>query len=508
MVGLAGLFAYNCRHFGDSLAVTIDGEGVSYAGLARVVAAIKRRLGPHLQAGDRVALWLPNSIAWVGSFIAVAELGAVVVPLNTRLTAAEMQPIVEESGARVLLASGAYRGRVLFDEAVAALGGDGPLVIRAGDAESPAEWPQCGRNQTESAEAIPGLLCIQYTSGTTSRPKGVMLTDASYCQTAAYVAAAQMLSPSSQFLSGSPFFHCSGSMHAIAVCLAAGCTLHTMSAWDPELAGVLAERFRCSASHNLFFRDVLALGGDLRRQYTAMRVAAATGTPEMLARVEDEIGIPGISNLYGMTETAGNFTMSHPDDSRDGRLSRNGRPQPGNSVRIVAPESGDVLEPGQEGEIQMHGPTLTQGYFRSPDATRLAFTGDRWLRSGDLGRVEADGTLVYVARLKDVIRTGGENVSPAEVEEAMLDLPGVAEVCVTAAPDERLDEVPAAVVTLQPGAQPDWGDIIANLRRSLAGYKVPKQVHVVDALPKTATNKVQRVLVREQISKGATQRVF
>lgn len=510
MVGLAGLFGYNCRHFGDAMAVTVDGEGLSYAGLARVVAAVRTRLAPHLRAGDRVAVWLPNSIAWVGSFLAAAELGAVMVPLNTRLTAAEMQPIVEESGARVLLAGGPYRGRALFDEAIGAFAeaAAAPLVIRADNHAAPEAWVEWQGRSQEPVEAIPGLLCIQYTSGTTSRPKGVMLTDDAYCRTAAYVAAAQRLSPSSQFLSGSPFFHCSGSMHAIAVCQAAGCTMHAMSAWDPELSGVLAERFACTASHNLFFRDVLALGGDLRRAYAAMQVAAATGTPEMLARVEDEIGIRGISNLYGMTETAGNFTMSYPDESREARLCRNGRPMPGNALRAVAPESGTVLGPGEEGEIQMYGPTLTPGYFRNPEAIRQAFTADGWLRSGDLGRVEADGTLVYLARMKDVIRTGGENVSPVEVEEAMLDLPGVAEVCVTAAADERLDEVPAAVVTLHPGADPDWGDMLAALRRRLAGYKVPKQVHVVDALPKTATNKVQRVVVREQINKGSTQRVF
>ena len=440
--------------------MTVDGKGLSYAELARRVAAIKQRLAPHVRAGDRLAIWLPNSIAWVGSFLAAAELGAVTVPLNTRLTAAEMQPIVEEAGARVLLASGPYRGRVLFEEAVGKFEdvGAGPVVIRAGDAEPPEAWAEWAGRRAEPGEAIPGgLLCIQYTSGTTSRPKGVMLTDDAYCRTACFVADAQRLSPSSQFLSGSPFFHCSGSMHAIAVCQAAGCTLHTMSAWDPELAGVLAERFACTASHNLFFRDVLALGGDLRRHYAAMEVAAATGTPDMLARVEDEIGIPGISNLYGMTETAGCFTMSRPDDSRAARLAGNGRPIPGNTLRIVAPESSEVLEAGAEGEIQMHGSTLTPGYFRNPEATHQAFTADGWLRSGDLGRIEADGSLTYLARLKDVIRTGGENVSPLEVEEAMLDLPGVAEVCVTAAADERLDEVPAAVVTLHPGADPDWG---------------------------------------------------
>ncbi len=512
MVGLtlAGLFAHNRRHFGHATALTVDGAGTSYGALARRVEDLRRVIGGTVGRGDRIAIWLPNSVAWVAGFLAAAELGAVVVPINTRLTAAEMRSIVQASGVRLLLTTDGYRGRRFFEEAVAAWPGESeaPHVLRASEAEDAAFWLSWGGRPGDGAEAAPpDLLCIQYTSGTTSRPKGVMLTSGSYLQTAAYVAAAQMLSPRSQFLSGSPFFHCSGSMHAIVVCQIAGCTLHTMSSWDPEKAVVLTGRFGCTASHNLFFRDVLALGGNLRSRFASMQVAAAVGTPELLLRVQDELGIPGVSNLYGMTETAGNFTMSYPDDDQEARILGNGRPQPGNALRIVVPGMEIPCATGEEGEIQMRGPTVSAGYFRNEEMSRQAFTADGWLRSGDLGRMGEDGGLTYVARLNDVIRTGGENVSPAEVEDAMLDLPGIQEVCVTAVADERLDEVPAAVVTLCPGAAPDWDRLLAGLRRSLAGYKVPRQVYVVAALPKTATNKVQRVLVRAQIGSAETLRV-
>jgi fatty-acyl-CoA synthase len=509
---LAQLFAHNRRHFGAADALTVDGVASTYAALGRRVDAIGRRLGGHLGRGDRIAIWMPNSAVWVASFIAASGLDAVVVPVNTRLTGAELRTIVADAGARVLLTMSQYRGRQLFEEAVGAFAGEAaaPTILCAEEHADPRDWTVWADRAGYEPVSVPaGLLCIQYTSGTTSRPKGVMLTNGSYLRTAAFVAGAQLLTPATQFLSGSPFFHCSGSMHAITVCQIAGCTLHTMTRWDPELAATLSARFGCAASHNLFFRDVLALDtGRMRALFQTMRVAAATGTPELLMRVHEELGIPGISNLYGMTETAGNFTMCFPDDKLPARTFGNGKPQPGNALRIVDPDSGAICTPGVEGEIQMHGPTIAPGYFRAPVVTRAAFSADGWLRSGDLGRLGPDGALTYVARLKDVIRTGGENVSPMEIEEVLLDVSGIREACILPAPDERLDEVPIAVVTLMQGADPDWPTVMAGLRARLAGYKVPRRIYVIDTLPMTATSKVQRVQLKTMLGQGAATQVL
>jgi fatty-acyl-CoA synthase len=282
-----------------------------------------------------------------------------------------------------------------------------------------------------------------------------------------------------------------------------------MTQWDPELAATLTARFHCTASHNLFFRDMVALDtGRMRALLRPMQVAAAVGTPELLMRVHDELDIRGIGNIYGMTETAGNFTMCFPDDALPARIHGNGKPQPGNTLRIVDPHTGAVCAPGKDGEIQMRGPTITPGYFRAPETTHAAFTSDGWLRSGDLGRLGDDGALTYVARLKDVIRTGGENVSPAEIEEVLLEVCGIEEACILPAADERLDEVPVAVVTLMPGAAPDWPTVMPALRARLAGYKVPRRIYVIDALPKTATSKVQRVALKTLLDQGAVRQVL
>jgi fatty-acyl-CoA synthase len=295
-------------------------------------------------------------------------------------------------------------------------------------------------------------------------------------------------------------------MHAITVCLLAGCTLNAMSAWDPERFLDETERHRCDASHMVYYRDVLALDGTrARAKLASMRVTHDLGTRDYLMRLHDELGLAGISNLYGMTETAGQFTMWFPDDALDRRVGANGRPQPGNEVRIGHAETGVALPAGETGEIQMRGPTLTPGYFDRPDATAAAFTTDGWLRSGDLGRIGEDRALEYVARLKEIIRVGGENLAPAEVEQALRDVCGVQQVCVLAIPDARLDEVPAAVIVGGEGV--DWPDALAQLRERLAAFKMPRAVYTAEALPMTATNRVQRAVLRDAIEKRKLRQV-
>jgi fatty-acyl-CoA synthase len=293
-------------------------------------------------------------------------------------------------------------------------------------------------------------------------------------------------------------------MHAITVCLLAGCTLNAMPAWDPEAYCDLVQANGCDVSHMVYYRDVLGLPG-ARERLATMRITHDLGTPAFLARIRDELGIDGISNIYGMTETCGQFTMWFPDDPLDRRLAANGRPRPGNQVRIADLESGAVLPAGAVGEIQMHGATVTPGYFGHPEATAAAFTADGWLRSGDLGRLTDDGELVYIARQKEIIRVGGENLAPAEVEQVLRDACRVQQVCVLGVPDARLDEVAAAVVV--GAADADWDAVLADMRGRLAGFKMPRSIWRADELPMTATNRVQRAVLREWIVQGRLTRV-
>ncbi len=507
---LVDLLHYNATHFGGRTAVRIDGAGITYTELERRVAETAAVLGRQVRAGDRVALWMHNCHAWVVSFLALNALGAVSVPVNTRLTPAELAVILLDAEVRALITTPHYRGRHYLEEALSGLPQHpaGMLVYGASDDQAAGDWPvQALPGKFDAPAAGDALLCIQYTSGTTATPKGVMISDDAYLRTAAYVARCQGLLPSSNFISAGPFFHCSGSMHAISVCLSAGCTLNSMSVWDPLRYLDLVEQFRCEVSHACLLRDVMALGADRARPKLAtLRVAHALGTREYLTQLHDELGIAGISNIYGMTETAGQFTMWFSDDPLEKRASGNGRPQPGNELRIADTITGLALPAGVAGEIQMRGATITRGYFNRPEANAEAFTADGWLRSGDIGRLTDDHELVYVARLKEIIRVGGENLAPDEVEQVMRDFTGIQQICVLGVPDPRLDEVAAAVVI---GAEAhDWHGILARLRERLAGYKMPRAIYSATEFPMTATNKVQRAVLKQRLLRGELPRVL
>jgi acyl-CoA synthetase (AMP-forming)/AMP-acid ligase II len=179
-------------------------------------------------------------------------------------------------------------------------------------------------------------------------------------------------------------------------------------------------------------------------------------------------------------------------------LSANGRPQAGNDFRIVDPATDEAVADGQTGEIQLRGRTLSPGYFNRPEANAAAYTRDGWLRSGDMGAVIAGGALHYIARLKEIIRVGGENFAPAEVEQVMRDYCGIQQVCVLGVPHPRLDEVAAAVVVGAP--EVDWKSVIDTLSHRLAGFKIPKEIYVAESLPMTVTNRVQRAVLNEWIA--------
>ena len=510
---LADLLRYNARYFPHQVALRLDGREVTHAQLLGRVESIGGQLRLVIGEGERIALWFQNSLNWLASFIAINDLGGVSVPINTRLTSAELGIILRDVQPKALITTQAYRGRAYSEEARAVLT-DLPwatLMLDASDDDHWSEWP-LERLGSESfnleTKSIADLMCIQYTSGTTSLPKGAMLLNKSYLQTASYVASCQGLNPHSEFISAAPFFHCSGTMHAITVCLLSGATLTAMSAWEPEMFLRLVEQHQCSVSHMVYYRDVLALeSSKSRTQLRSMNITHDLGTADFLRRIHDELGIPGISNIYGMTETCGQFAMWRAGDELDQRIGANGRPQAGNLFRIADPQTREVLGTHSVGEIQMRGHTITPGYFNHPEATEQAFTADGWFRSGDLGTLNEVGELTYIARLKDIIRVGGENLAPVEVEQVLRDCTGLTQVCVLALPDARLDEVVSAVVVCN-DALHNWSDVVSQMRQRLAGFKVPKSIYITDVLPMTATNRVQKDVLKTQIAHQQLKRVI
>jgi fatty-acyl-CoA synthase len=508
---IVDLLRHHAEQTPNRVALRIDGEPRSFLQLHQGVLQVAGRLQTIARPGDRVGLWFHNCFAWVECFLALDLLGAVSVPINTRLTGSELRVIMEAAALAAIITTPHYRKRRYTDEAIATLAPTGRslAVLEASDTLPPSDWPVITlEGERATLPRSPAdVFCIQYTSGTTSVPKGVMLTDAAYLQTASYVARCQRLTPTSRFISAAPFFHCSGTMHALTVCLLAGCTLDSLSVWDPEQFVDSVALRQCDTAHMIYFRDVLAIAtSTTRERLSSLQVAHDLGTPEFLLRIADQLGVTGISNLYGMTETCGQFTMWTPGEPLAQRVGGNGRPQPGNQIRIVDPDSSAELPAGATGEIQMRGPTITQGYFANAEAMASGFSHDGWFRSGDLGRIGDDGELVYVARLKEMIRVGGENLAPVEVEQVLRDLCRTAQVCALGVPDPRLDEVVAAVLVAPQVS--DWTELLARLRERLAGFKVPRAMYVADSLPMTATNRVQRATLKHWIESGQLQRVM
>ena len=508
---IVDLLRHHAEQTPNRVALRIDGEPRSFLQLHQGVLQVAGRLQAIARPGDRVGLWFHNCFAWVECFLALDLLGAVSVPINTRLTGSELRVIMEAAALAAIITTPHYRKRRYTDEAIATLAPTGRslAVLEASDTLPPSDWPVITLDGERATlpRSPADVFCIQYTSGTTSVPKGVMLTDAAYLQTASYVVRCQRLTPTSRFISAAPFFHCSGTMHALTVCLLAGCTLDSLSVWDPEQFVDTVALRQCDTAHMIYFRDVLAIAtSTTRERLSSLQVAHDLGTPEFLLRIADQLGVTGISNLYGMTETCGQFTMWTPGEPLAQRVGGNGRPQPGNKIRIVDPDSSAELPAGATGEIQMRGPTITQGYFANAEAMASGFSHDGWFRSGDLGRIGDDGELIYVARLKEMIRVGGENLAPVEVEQVLRDLCRTAQVCALGVPDPRLDEVVAAVLVAPQVS--DWTELLARLRERLAGFKVPRAVYVADSLPMTATNRVQRATLKHWIESGQLQRVM
>ena len=486
--------------FGDHIAVVDGDRRFSYAQLhdrSRRLAGALAAAGPG--AGARVAVLAPNSALSLEAHNGVPWAGAVLVPLNTRLNAEEIGDILDHSGTSVLLADSE-----LADTARAAVAGAAGMV-RLVEAGAYADEYESLLADAEPL-AIPvsdeyGLLSVNYTSGTTGRPKGVM-----YHHRGAYLQALAMafhnqLTADSVYLWTLPMFHCSGWCFTWGVTAAAARHV-CLRKVDPDR---IWQALRTEGvTHFSAAPTVLTMLGNSRLAEGGLdhTVEVTTGgappSPALLARMAD-LGVH-MTHLYGLTETYGPVVISewHREwdaleaaaqaqlKARQGVANVVGSP-----VRVLDQDAADVPADGVSlGEIVLRGNNVMLGYYRDPDATAEA-TADGYFRTGDLGVVHPDGYVELTDRSKDVIISGGENIASIEVERAVETHPAVLEAAVVGRPDEKWGEVPVAYVTLHAGADADDAEIIAHVRSKIAHFKAPKQV-IFGELPKTSTGKIQK----------------
>jgi acyl-CoA synthetase (AMP-forming)/AMP-acid ligase II len=357
-----------------------------------------------------------------------------------------------------------------------------------------------------SASGFPelaGVAAILSTSGTTAAPKGVMLTHAGLLRLAASCARRQGIAPGQRFYSVGPFFHCSGYMHALLANLVAGGTLYSTDGFRPQEAWDVITGEEITLYHgSIVPLQEMALLPQFNPQHLARFNRAWYSAPAVeMARLEALFGTR-MCEVYGLTETGGNVAICTATDPTDMRHDSDGRPQDGIEVKIIDPATGESLPEHEGGEICVRGWNVMRGYFRDSEATQRAIDGEGWLHTGDQGVRLPDGFIKFLSRLKDVIRVGGENLSPLEVEEVLMAHPAVREAAVVAAPHPRLGEVPAAFVVPVAKNAIDIDDLRDHCRRQLANFKVPTRFFVVDDLPRSSAvqGRVAKVRLREMIA--------
>jgi fatty-acyl-CoA synthase len=470
----------------------------------RAAGALAAELG--VAPGDRVATLLPNAAAALELHYAVPGARGVLVPLNTRLAPADYAYILGHAEPRAVVAHPSRRD--VLEEALARLDGEPPRVVWSDEeyegllaAADPAEL------------ALPAderdLISINYTSGTTGRPKGVMTTHRGAFVHALGVIAEAALTPRSRYVWTLPMFHCNGWAYPWAVTATGGLHL-CMEVVDPaEVWRLLLEEggtHLCAAPTVI----TMLLGAPEAApapEPVQVFVGGAPPAPAMLERAA-QLNLH-VTHLYGLTESYGPIAVCAwnpdwdelPHDEQARLRARQGvSTAVSEPMRVVDDEMRDVPRDGETlGEVVLRGDNVMVGYYRDEEATREAFRGG-WFHTGDLGVMHPDGYVELRDRLKDIVISGGENIATIEVEQALVAHPKVAEAAVVGAPDERWGEVPVAFVTARGGDAPDADELIAFARERLARFKVPKRVVVVDELPKTATGKIQKFELREKVA--------
>ncbi|TVT61319.1 AMP-binding protein [Amycolatopsis rhizosphaerae] len=517
------------ERFGDAEAL-VDGRvrltfaqlGVRVREVARAFAAL------GVRPGDRVALNSPNTHHWILAALGASYAGATLVPVNTRFTGPETVDLLRRSRARALVVAGTFLGTDRL-AGIRDAAGEGPgevvaglpelrAVVRVpmGEPDVPAggevgwdELPSYAERVTAAevearADGVSGedLADILFTSGTTGRSKGVMSKHRQALGVAAAWADCGRMRAGDRYLLVNPFSHSFGYKAGILVCLLTGAAMLPQAVFDPAGLLELAERERISvlAGAPTVFQTLLHAPERAGRALPSLRLAvtgAATVPVALVERMQADLGFETVLTAYGLSEAVV-VTMCRPGDDAETVSHTSGRATSGFEVATVDVE-GRFLPPGEAGEVVVRGPNAMVGYLDDPAATAEVIDDGGWLHTGDVGVLDERGYLTITDRLKDMYVSGGFNVYPAEVEQALAYLGGVHDVAVVGVPDERMGEVGKAFVIRSEEADLTEQDVLAYCKERLANYKRPRSVEFVRSLPRNASGKLLKRELKEQV---------
>ncbi|MBC7111514.1 MAG: AMP-binding protein, partial [Methanothermobacter sp.] len=346
------------------------------------------------------------------------------------------------------------------------------------------------------------VINMQYTSGTTGFPKGVMLTHRNILNNGYYIGERQRFTEEDRLCLPVPLFHCFGIVLGVLALLTHGGTLVMIELFDPLLVLAAVEKERCTALYGVPTMFIAEFTHPMFDMFdlSSLRTGIMAGSPcpiEAMKRVMNDMNMKEVTIAYGLTEASPVFTQTSVDDPIEKRVETVGTPLPHIEVKIVDPETGEELGPGEPGEICCRGYNVMKGYYKMPEMTAEAIDEDGWLHSGDLAVMDEDGYYSIVGRIKDMIIRGGENIYPREIEEFLHTMPGVKDVQVVGIPDEKYGEIVGAFIIREDGADILEEDVRDYAIQRIARYKVPKHVFFVDEFPLTASGKVQKFKLRE-----------
>ncbi|MGH9043562.1 MAG: class I adenylate-forming enzyme family protein, partial [Acidimicrobiales bacterium] len=483
----------------DVEAVVTPGGRVTYSDLDQEVGAIRSAfVGLGARRGERIGLCMGNDPRWVALFVAITSLGCTAVPINTRLRTPEFHYVLGQARIQTLVSVDRLLRMDFVPTLELLLGKRGPSeefpalrnVVVTGDdiplgATGWDEFIALGRRPSPAAASPGDIALIQYTSGTTARPKGVMLTHSSMCANAFISGQRIGFRAGDRLHSPRPFFHVAGTTLSILSCIQHAATLVTMRRFEP---GQALRQMEAEACTHLSCNETIALmllnHPDSKVRRLSLRGGWAAAPPAVVKRLIDELGARDCVVGYGLSEAAPNVAQSCWWEDETTRISGRMRLQPGVQARIVeaGPDGTGQQEcaPGVAGHILVRGWNVMQGYFAKPEETARAISADGWLSTGDTGFLDEQGRLSFVARSKDLIRVGGENVAPAEIEEVLQRHPFVRQAAVVGVPDPRLTEVPFAFVVPNEKGSVEPDVLLRWVSDQLANFKAPRHLRIVE----------------------------
>jgi fatty-acyl-CoA synthase len=495
----------------EALVVGHQGYRATYRQLWAQTGRAARGLIAHgIQKGDRVGIWAPNRYEWVIAQYATARVGAILVNVNPAYKATELAHALNQSGARLLLMARGFRttdyvallrevrGRGAALQEALVLDDDWDTLLRAGDAVDEARLAE-----REASLQFDDPINIQYTSGTTGLPKGATLSHHNVLNNGYFIGEALRYSDADRVCIPVPFYHCFGMVLGNLACTTHGaCIVVPAEAYEPVAVLATVQAERCTALYGVptMFLGELDHPRFAEFDLSTLRTGIMAGSPcpiEVMKRVQALMHMSEVTICYGMTETSPVSTQSLTTDSVARRVSTVGRVHPHLEIKVVSPETGAIVERGTPGEFCTRGYSVMLGYWNDPAATRASIDEARWMHTGDLATMDADGYVKIVGRIKDMIIRGGENIYPREIEEFLYTHPDVSDVQVIGVPCETYGEQVMAWVKLKEGRAVTGEDLAAFCRGQIATFKIPRYWKLTDGFPMTVTGKVQKYRMRE-----------